>query len=108
VMCQDMSLTLSALGAVTSVEQESAVNRSLSAQDKAELTSLKGWKGLDNPWLPMADSDVEYSYINLLVNPERYTGYMVRVSECQLGHHCSILLFVHQSTLRPVVVKALE
>eukprot|EP00892_Ulva_mutabilis_P007243 jgi/Ulvmu1/4891/UM020_0177.1 len=57
------------------VSEESAVNRSISDSTEAQLTSLSSWRGLDNPWLPEADGDVEYSYINLLVNPERYTGY---------------------------------
>lgn len=40
--------------------------------------SLSSWRGLDNPWLPEEDANVEYLYINLLVNPERHTGYSVR------------------------------
>ena len=54
------------------------MDRSLSSRAEEQLQALPGWKGLDNPWLPEADDSVEYSYINLLVNPERYTGYTVR------------------------------
>lgn len=64
--------------AVNKAEEESAVNRTLAADTAEQLLALQGWKGLDNPWLPEADANVEYSYINLLVNPERYTGYAVR------------------------------
>ena len=41
------------------------------------LLSIWGWRGFNNPWMPEADKDVDYSYINLLENPERYTGYKV-------------------------------
>jgi hypothetical protein len=66
------------LAAVDHVKEESAVNRTLSQTAQAQILTLPGWKGLDNPWLPEADKNVEYSYINLLVNTERYTGYAVR------------------------------
>lgn len=42
-----------------------------------QLLSIRGWRGFNNPWMPEADKDVDYSYINLLDNPERYTGYKV-------------------------------
>ena len=64
--------------AVSAAEQESAVDRTLSSAAEAQLLAAQGWRGLDNPWLPEADADVDFSYINLLVNPERYTGYTVR------------------------------
>lgn len=41
---------------------------------KAKLLSVRDWKGYKNPWMP-DDNGVEYSYINLLRNVERYTGY---------------------------------
>jgi ERO1-like protein alpha len=62
---------------VDKATEESAVDRSLSAQAEVKLQALSGWKGLNNPWLPETDENVEFSYINLLVNPERYTGYAV-------------------------------
>ena len=36
--------------------------------------NAKGWRGLDNPWMAEGEEGEEYLYINLLVNPERYTG----------------------------------
>jgi ERO1-like protein alpha len=65
--------------AVGKAAEESAVNRTLAANAEEKLLALSGWKGLDNPWVADAEDHVEYSYINLLVNPERYTGYTVRV-----------------------------
>lgn len=56
-------------------EAESAVNRTLADSTMQRLLHLPAWRGFDNPWLPESDANVEYSYINLLVNPERYTGY---------------------------------
>lgn len=40
----------------------------------------QGWRGLNNPWIAEGEEHEEYQYINLLVNPERYTGYKVRVA----------------------------
>lgn len=62
------------------VEALEAVDRSLgSSNEKQRILNLPGWKGLDNPWMPDSEpDDVDYSYINLQVNPERYTGYAVR------------------------------
>jgi Endoplasmic Reticulum Oxidoreductin 1 (ERO1) len=68
--------------------EESAVDRSLSVQDERALQALPGWKGLNNPWLPETDANVEFSYINLQVNPERYTGYTVR-SSCAGDPDCN-------------------
>jgi len=62
------------LHAVDKANEESAVNRTISDSTEAQLTALSSWRGLDNPWLPDAEGDVDYLYINLLVNPERYTG----------------------------------
>lgn len=58
--------------------RESTVNRTIGYPAEAQLTAVSSWKGLDNPWLPEAEKDVDYLYINLSVNPERYTGYTVR------------------------------
>jgi hypothetical protein len=35
---------------------------------------VPNWSGLNNPWVPEDDKDVEYIYVNLQLNPERYTG----------------------------------
>lgn len=40
----------------------------------------KGWRGINNPWMAEGDDGEEFQYINLVVNPERYTGYKVRSS----------------------------
>lgn len=40
----------------------------------AQLSSVPNWSGLNNPWVPGDDKDVEYIYVNLQLNPERYTG----------------------------------
>jgi hypothetical protein len=42
--------------------------------------TAQGWRGFNNPWMaPPAEGEEEedYLYINLLNNPERYTGYKV-------------------------------
>ena len=62
------------------------MNRSLAGNTEEELMKLVGWAGLDNPWLPDLDANVEYSYINLQVNPERFTGYTVCFCRHQ-SHH---------------------
>ncbi len=51
------------------------MDRSMDPTIKHNLVSMKGWRGYNNPWMADGDDDEEYSYINLLVNPERYTGY---------------------------------
>ena len=56
---------------------ESAVDRTVEAKMRAALLSIPGWRGFNNPWMPDDEEDVEYSYINLQQNPERYTGYKV-------------------------------
>lgn len=38
---------------------------------------MQGWRGLDNPWMEGGEENETYTYINLLNNPERYTGYKV-------------------------------
>lgn len=42
-----------------------------------QLLSIPGWRGVNNPWMPGNDTVQDFSYINLLANPERYTGYQV-------------------------------
>lgn len=59
----------------TTIERESTVDRTMDAEVVKRLVSLPSWHGFNNPWMPEDDSDVEFSYINLMVNPERYTGY---------------------------------
>ena len=44
---------------------------------QAQLQSIPAWRGFNNPWLPDEDAGQDFSYINLLANPERYTGYEV-------------------------------
>ena len=36
---------------------------------------VRGWDGFNNPWVPDGDDEVDYVYVNLQLNPERYTGY---------------------------------
>ena len=42
-----------------------------------QLLTIPSWRGFNNPWMAEDDQDVEFSYINLADNPERYTGYKV-------------------------------
>lgn len=55
-------------------ELDSHVNRSVEPAMRSQLLALKGWRGFNNPWMAEADDGEEYLYINLRVNPERYTG----------------------------------
>ena len=54
------------------VKHESDVDRDIQEEIKIKLEEM-----YRNPWLPEEKSDrnVEYTYVNLLRNPERYTGY---------------------------------
>lgn len=45
---------------------------------RSRLLNIRGWRGFNNPWMPVDEEDVDFSYINLQQNPERYTGYKVR------------------------------
>lgn len=65
-------------GGAGTAEAESAVDRSVEPAVKQRLLNIRGWRGFNNPWMPGDDTDVKYLYINLLKNPERYTGYKVR------------------------------
>lgn len=53
------------------------MDRSVDASTKTHLVNIHGWRGYNNPWMMEEETDSEYSYINLLANPERYTGYKV-------------------------------
>ena len=59
------------------MESESAVNRELDPMTTKQLGQIPAWRGFNNPWLPDDDQAVDFSYVNLLENPERYTGYKV-------------------------------
>lgn len=56
-------------------EADSVVNRTVEPEIEAQLVNAKGWRGWNNPWMAEGEEGEEYLYINLLVNPERYTGY---------------------------------
>lgn len=56
-------------------ELDSTVNSEVEPTIKSKLLNIKGWRGYNNPWMADGDENEEYLYINLLVNPERYTGY---------------------------------
>ena len=64
-------------GSPSKLEAESEVDRSVDASTKVHLVNIHGWRGYNNPWMLEEETDSEYSYINLLANPERYTGYKV-------------------------------
>ncbi len=73
---------------------ESAVDRHVEAGVRARLQSIPDWRGLNNPWMPNDEEDVQYSYINLQQNPERFTGYQARASlDSVLA--CSVIL-IHE------------
>lgn len=59
------------------VAAESAVDRTVESGLRERLLSIPDWRGFNNPWMPADEEAVEYSYINLKKNPERYTGYKV-------------------------------
>lgn len=60
------------------LEMEGHVNRDIDAAIKQQLIKHgKGWRGINNPWMAEGDYGEEFQYINLVVNPERYTGYKV-------------------------------
>ncbi|KAI4368079.1 hypothetical protein MLD38_016682 [Melastoma candidum] len=49
---------------------EAAVDRTL------DKNAFRGWSETDNPWTSDDETDnAEMTYVNLLLNPERYTGY---------------------------------
>ena len=61
------------------LDVESAVRRTIGANMQQQLLNIPGWRGFNNPWMAEDDQDVDFSYINLVDNPERYTGYKVLV-----------------------------
>ena len=64
------------------MERESKVDKSIAPAVKQQLLAhAKGWRGINNPWMAEGESEEEFQYINLLVNPERYTGYKVGLGE---------------------------
>lgn len=57
-------------------EQDGRVNSTVDPDTAARLLNLKGWRGWNNPWMAENEGvEEEYQYVNLLINPERYTGY---------------------------------
>ncbi|KAK9805755.1 hypothetical protein WJX73_005872 [Symbiochloris irregularis] len=42
---------------------------------REQLLAIPGWRGVNNPWMPGNDTVQDFSYVNLLENPERFTGY---------------------------------
>lgn len=67
----------SCLGTKNSGEGEFVVDRALEPEIERKLLNLPGWRGFNNPWMSEDESEKDYSYINLLKNIERYTGYKV-------------------------------
>ncbi|KAL3154147.1 hypothetical protein ABBQ32_013672 [Trebouxia sp. C0010 RCD-2024] len=59
----------------SALDVESAVRRTVGANMQAQLLNIPSWRGFNNPWMAEDDQDVDFSYINLVDNPERYTGY---------------------------------
>ena len=58
-------------------EEGGRVNRDMSEPGIAQFQT---WRELDNPWTAEDESSAEATYVNLLLNPERYTGYKARAS----------------------------
>lgn len=54
------------------------MERKVDPKVKTQLQGIPGWRGINNPWMPEDDQDLDFAYINLLENVERYTGYKVR------------------------------
>jgi len=61
---------------VATCEGDAGVDRSVEARVESALAQIPSWPGLNNPWVPSdANDDVEYIYVDLQRNPEKYTGY---------------------------------
>ncbi|GLC54259.1 hypothetical protein PLESTB_000840700 [Pleodorina starrii] len=56
-------------------EREGQVNSTVDPDTAVRLINLKGWRGFNNPWMAEPEGSDDYQYVNLLINPERYTGY---------------------------------
>lgn len=54
---------------------DAAIVRRVDDRTKERLLNIRGWRGFNNPWVAVDASDVDYLYINLQQNAERYTGY---------------------------------
>lgn len=56
---------------------------------RGNLNTIPGWAGLNNPWVPhdAADAHLEYIYVDLQRNPEKYTGAYRLRSAVQLDEH---------------------
>lgn len=54
---------------------DAAIVTRVDDQTEERLLSIRGWRGFNNPWVALDANAVDYSYINLQQNVERYTGY---------------------------------
>jgi ERO1-like protein alpha len=63
--------------ATCAAEEDSRVDRGVDPSIHASLLNLKGWRGYHNPWMAEGTPEEEerIQFVNLLTNPERYTGY---------------------------------
>ncbi|CAD7695908.1 unnamed protein product [Ostreobium quekettii] len=59
----------------TVIQNEFQVDKTVDPNVKELLVNLPGWRGFNNPWMAEDEKETEYFYINLLANPERFTGY---------------------------------
>ena len=60
------------------------MERKVDPKVKTQLQGIPGWRGINNPWMPEDDGDIDFAYINLLENVERYTGYKVSSQEATM------------------------
>lgn len=68
--------TLPPLCQLQGAEADSQVDRTLQPGVRSALLAVRDWRGYRNPWMPEAgEESVDYTYVNLRRNPERYTGY---------------------------------
>lgn len=82
---------------------ESAVNQEMDPAVKQQLIKhSKGWRGINNPWMADGDEHEEFQYINLVVNPERYTGYKVSSIEVTMKSLWTVLRFRYWQRCRLV------
>lgn len=75
--------------------------------------AFRGWMETDNPWTYDDETDnSEMTYVNLLLNPERYTGYMgpsaQRIWDTIYKKHCLKDLPGDASTERRVLYKLIS
>ena len=66
---------------------------------KEQLLNIPGWRGFNNPWMAEDDQDVDFSYINLVDNPERYTGYKVLIL-AHIGKRSAVLFVLNYRKLQ--------